>query len=196
VIAIFVNILLRGPLILLPVQILWMNLLTDGVTAVALGAEPTEKGIMERPPRSPREPILDRLGIMMILLLGTYLGACTLWLFHHYLSSGGAGAVATAQTVAFTGLILLEKINVFNFRSFRQPLATVGFFTNPWLLLAWVGNFALQVSVVYVPFLQRAFHTVPLALADWVLILVVAAPVFLITETVKWYRRRMAPLSA
>lgn len=191
VIAIFVNILLGGPLILLPVQILWMNLLTDGVTAVALGAEPTEKGIMERPPRSPREPILDRLGIMMILLLGTYLGTCTLWLFHHYLSSGEAGAVATAQTVAFTGLILLEKINVFNFRSFHQPLATIGFFTNPWLLLAWVGNFALQVCVVYVPFLQRAFHTVPLALADWVLILVVAAPVFLTTETVKWWRHRL-----
>ncbi len=189
VIAIFVNILLGGPLILLPVQILWMNLLTDGVTAVALGVEPVEKGIMKRPPRSPRGPILDRLGIMMILLLGTYLGACTLWLFHHYLSSEGPGAVATAQTVAFTGLILLEKINVFNFRSLRQPLATVGFFSNPWLLLAWVGNLILQVCVVYVPFLQHAFHTVPLALTDWGLILMVAAPVFGITEAVKWYRR-------
>jgi Ca2+-transporting ATPase len=191
VIAIFVNILLGGPLILLPAQILWMNLLTDGVTAVALGVEPVEQGIMRRPPRSPREPILDRLGIMMILLLGTYMGACTLWLFHHYLGSGQENAAAAAQTVAFTGLILLEKFNVFNFRSFHQPLAAVGFFTNPWLLLAWAGNMALQVCVVYVPFLQRAFHTVPLGLADWGLMLVVAAPVFIITESVKWWRNRL-----
>ncbi len=190
VIAIFVNILLGGPLILLPVQILWMNLVTDGMTAVALGVEPVEKGIMHRPPRPPREPILDRLGIMMILLLGGYMGACTLWLFHHYLASGQENAVALAQTVAFTGLILLEKMNVFNFRSLREPLAVVGFFSNPWLLLAWTISVGLQVCVVYVPFLQQAMHTVPLGWADWGLMLVVAAPVFLITETLKWYRRR------
>ncbi len=190
VIAIFVNIVLGGPLILLPVQILWMNLVTDGMTAVALGVEPVEKGIMHRPPRPPREPILDRLGIMMILLLGGYMGAGTLWLFHHYLASGQENAVALAQTVAFTGLILLEKMNVFNFRSLREPLAAVGFFSNPWLLLAWTTTVGLQVCAVYVPFLQQALHTVPLGWADWGLMLVVAAPVFVITETVKWYRRR------
>jgi P-type Ca2+ transporter type 2C len=77
VLAIFVNILLGGPLILLPVQILWMNLVTDGMTAVALGLEPAEKGIMQRPPRSTKEPILNRKGILMILLLGGYIGVAT-----------------------------------------------------------------------------------------------------------------------
>ncbi len=123
------------------------------------------------------------------------MGAGTLWLFHYYLASGQENAVALAQTVAFTGLILLEKMNVFNFRSLREPLAAVGFFSNPWLLLAWAGNMGLQVCVVYVPFLQRAFHTVPLGWSDWGLILVVAAPVFVITETVKWYRRRWNTLN-
>ena len=85
VIAIFVNILLGGPLILIPVQILWMNLVTDGMTAVALGVEPAEKGIMKRPPRGVDEPILDRYGMIMIALLGGYVGLATLWLFHHYL---------------------------------------------------------------------------------------------------------------
>jgi Ca2+-transporting ATPase len=80
-------------------------------------------------------------------------------------------------------------MNVFNFRSLREPLAVVGFFSNPWLLLAWAGNMGLQVCVVYVPFLQRAFHTVPLGWSDWGLVLIVAAPVFLVTETVKWVRR-------
>lgn len=191
VIAIFVNILVGGPLILLPVQILWMNLVTDGMTAVALGVEPVEKGIMHRPPRSPRDPILDRLGILMILLLGGYLGAGTLWLFHHYLDSGQENALALAQTAAFTGLILLEKVNVFNFRSLREPLAAIGFFSNPWLLLAWVTTVGLQVCAVYVPFLQEALHTVPLGWTDWGLMLAVAAPVFVVLETVKWWRRRL-----
>jgi Ca2+-transporting ATPase len=188
VVAIFVNVLLGGPLILLPVQILWMNLITDGMTAVALGVEPTEKGIMEYPPRSPREPILNRLGIMMILVLGAYMGIGTLWLFHYYLTSGHENAVVTAQTVAFTGIILLEKMNVFNFRSFREPLAVVGFFSNPWLLLAWIVNLGLQVCAVYVPFLQKALHTAPLGWADWGLMFLVAAPVFLVTEGVKLWR--------
>lgn len=190
VLAIFVNILLGGPLILLPVQILWMNLLTDGVTAVALGVEPAETGIMRRPPRSPRQPMLDRRGIIMMLLLGTYMGMGTLWLFHHYLGRGGEERVALAQTVAFTGLILLEKVNVFNFRALHQPMVVVGFFSNPWLLLAWGGNMVLQICVVYVPFLQSAFHTVPLRLADWGLVLVVAVPVFLVTEAGKWWYHR------
>ena len=83
-----------------------------------------------------------------------------------------------------------EKMNVFNFRSLREPMIVVGFFSNPWLLLAWTVTVGLQVCAVYVPFLQQALHTVPLGWADWGLMLVVAAPIFLITETVKWYRRR------
>ena len=190
VVAIFINILLGGPLILLPVQILWMNLITDGMTAVALGVEPPEKGIMHRPPRSARAHILDRAGVVMILLLGGYIGAGTLWLFHHYLSSGAENATAYAQTVAFTGIILLEKMNVFNFRALREPLAVIGVFTNPWVLGAWAVTVGLQVCVVYVPFLQSALHTVALGLTDWALLLATAAPVFVLTELYKWLRWR------
>ncbi len=190
VIAIFVNILLGGPLILLPVQILWMNLVTDGMTAVALGMEPAEKGIMERPPRAATEPILNRSGIVMILILGAYIGAGALWLFHHYLASGVADAAVAAQTVAFTGIILLEKMNVFNYRSLRAPLSVIGFFSNPWVLGAWTLTVGLQVCAVYVPFLQNALHTVPLRLEDWGLILLVAAPILVFTEIYKWLRWR------
>jgi Ca2+-transporting ATPase len=188
VLAIFVNILLGGPLILLPVQILWMNLVTDGMTAVALGLEPVEKGIMQRPPRAAREPILNRSGILMILLLGGYIGAATLWLFHHYLASSRGEAMALAQTMAFTGIIVLEKMNVFNYRGLRAPVSIIGFFSNPWVLLAWTFTIGLQVCAVYVPFMQRALHTVPLGWADWGLIFVVAVPIFVVTETYKWLR--------
>jgi len=190
VVAIFVNILLGGPLILLPVQILWMNLVTDGMTAIALGLEPVEKGIMDRPPRAAKEPVLDKRGVIMILLLGGYIGLGTLWLFHHYLVMGHENAVATAETVAFTGIILLEKMNVFNFRALREPLYVVGFFANPWILVAWFVTVGLQVCVIYVPFLQRAFHTVPLGWSDWGLMLLVAAPVFLFAELFKWLNWR------
>jgi len=185
VFAIFVNILLGGPLILLPVQILWMNLVTDGMTAVALGVEPPEEGIMECPPRDPKEPILNRSGITKILLLGGYMGAATLWIFHHYLTSGQEGALLKAQTVAFTGLIVLEKINVFNFRSLRAPLSVIGYFTNPWLLIAWGVTIGLQVCAVYVPFLQEALHTTALSWEDWGLIVIVSLPVFVVVEGLK-----------
>ena len=190
VIAIFFNILLGGPLILLPVQILWMNLVTDGMTAVALGVEPPEKGIMRRPPRAAREPILDRLGIVLILLFGGYIGAATLWLFHHYIQSESGQQVMLAQTMAFTGIIVLEKMNVFNFRALHEPMKEVGFFSNPWVLVAWAVTVGLQVCAVYLPFLQKALHTVPLGWQEWGLIFLVAAPIFIIAEAYKWLRWR------
>ena len=188
VIAIFANILLGGPLILLPVQILWMNLVTDGMTAVALGLEPVEKGVMNRPPRAAHEPVLDRAGMLMILILGGYIGFATLWIFHHYLIAGGENALAIAHTVAFTAIIILEKMNVFNFRSLRAPISVIGFFSNPWVIGAWVATVGLQVAAVYTPFLQSALHTVALSWSDWGLILLIALPVFVFTELYKWLR--------
>ncbi len=188
VVAIFTNLVIGGPLILLPVQILWMNLVTDGATAVALGLEPVEKGIMQRPPRPAGKPILNGKGILMILLLGGYIGVATLWLFHHYLAIGGEDSELLAQTVAFTGIIVLEKVNVFNFRALHAPLFAIGFFSNPWFVFAWLFTLGLQVCAIYLPFLQQALHTVPLGWGDWGLLFIVALPVFLTTEGYKWVR--------
>lgn len=191
IVAITLNIVLGGPLILLPVQILWMNLVTDGTTALALALEPAERGVMAKRPRGMDEPILDRRRLLVTLLLGTYIGLVTLWLYQHYLDGDPARAIM-AQTVAFTGIILLEKFNVFNFRTLSAPLHTVGLFTNPWLLVAWAGNIGLQICAVYTPFMQEALHTAPLGLREWALIGAVALPVFLIAEGVKlvrWKRR-------
>jgi Ca2+-transporting ATPase len=103
---------------------------------------------------------------------------------------GRGHAARVAQTAAFTGIILLEKMNVFNFRALREPLWTVGFFSNPWVLLAWTLTVGLQVCAVYTPFLQRALHTVPLSWGDWGLMLAVALPVFLAAEVFKWFSCR------
>jgi Ca2+-transporting ATPase len=193
--AIFLNILLGGPLILIPVQILWMNLVTDGMTAVALGMESAEKGVMQQPPRGTDEPILDCSGIIMIVLLGGYIGLATLGLFHYYLQAGTPEQLLLAQTVAFTGIIVLEKMNVFNFRVLRAPLTLVGFFSNRWVLLAWGLTIGLQVCAVYVPFMQEALHTVPLGWSDWGIIFLVALPIFIVSEIYKrilWNRQYSA----
>ena len=185
VLAITANILLGGPLLLLPVQILWMNLVTDGMTAVALGMEPVEGDVMRRPPRAPGERILDRTGIFITLALGGWIAAGTLWLFH----AGGRNP-DHARTIAFVGIVMIEKANVFNFRSLRQPLFAIGLLSNRWLLFAWCATVGLQVAAVYAPGLQEMLHTVPLSLTDWAMIAVVAAPIFLATEALKWLRMR------
>ncbi len=189
VIAIFVNILMGGPLILLPVQILWINLVTDSITALALGAEPAGKDIMRRPPRDPAAPILSRGGVAFVLTMGAWIGGVTLLLYYVYRDAGERGAVV-AQTVAFTSLIVTEKFNVLNCRSPRAPIRVIGFFSNPWLLLAVGASIGLQVCAVYVPFLQEALYTVPLAAIDWLWIVLAAAPAFLVPEVVKHMRWR------
>ncbi len=187
VIAITGALLVGLPPILLPVQILWANLVTDGVTSIALGAEKAHAATMTRPPRDPAETILDRRGSIGIGLAGSYIGLATLLVFWWYLRQGGDLATR-AQTVAFTGLILFEKINVFNFRSLTTPLYRIGWFSNVPLLVAAGASMGLQVLAVYLPFLQDALHTVPMTRGDWLVLLVVGLPLLLIGELVKVFR--------
>ncbi|WP_405221324.1 cation-translocating P-type ATPase [Lentisalinibacter sediminis] len=189
VVAILGNILLGGPLILLPVQILWMNLVTDGMVAVALGEESAEGDVMRRPPRASGHRIMDKGSTLLVVLLGGYIGAATLWLFHHYLTHHPQG-LAYAQTVAFTGIIVFEKINVLNFRSLREPLSRKRFFSNPWILLALGLAIGLQAAAVYWPPLQEMLHTVAIGWRDWLLILALGAPLFLMVEAAKRLRAR------
>jgi len=189
VIAVLANIMLQAPLILLPVQILWMNLVTDGLTALALGVEPAESGIMARPPRDSKESILTRYSATHILGYGIYVGLGALFLFHLYRSGFDQG-LAKAQTMAFTGMVLLEHMNVFNFRTLGAPMREIGFFSNPWLLGAWSTTILLQVAVVYVPFLQTAFGTVALSPVDWIWIVAVSVPIFIGGELIKIRRSR------
>jgi Ca2+-transporting ATPase len=190
VLAVGLNIVLGGPLILLPVQILWMNLVTDGATALALGAEPVEADAMRRPPRDPSAPILGRRWMGLILLMGAYLAAAALFLFHGALQAGGPDALVRAQTVAFTALVVMQKVNVFNFRSLHLPVTSLGLFSNPWLLLAVAGSLGLQVAAVYVPVLQTALGTVGLDLAAWGWIALASVPVIVVPEVVKAIARR------
>jgi len=117
--------------------------------------------------------------------VGGYIGLCALWLFHSYLASHDPNAVLRAQTIAFTSIVVLEKFNVFNFRSLHRPFWRVRFLSNPWLLLAVAGTFGLQVLAIYTPILQEALKTVPLHFNDWIAIFAFALPVIVLPEIVK-----------
>ncbi len=117
-VAIVGALLLGLPLILIPpVQILWINLVTDGLTALALGLEPAERDVMQRRPRDPQEAILTRNAYLVILILGIWLGLLTIYVFLGLYEVD----LDRARTMAFTGLIVFELYNVLNFRSFRFP---------------------------------------------------------------------------
>ncbi len=190
ILAIALNILLGGPLILLPAQILWMNLLTDGVSALALGLEPLEAEAMRQPPRAPNARLLDRQTGGGILLLGGYIGLATVAIYYWYLGASGLDSLngALAQTMAFTAIVAMEKTNVFNFRSLRQPLLAKGRQKNPWLYVAVFSMLSLQAAAVYLPPLQIVFHTVPLGLGDLALIAAVCAPILVIPEIIRQVR--------
>lgn len=179
--AVFLNIMTGAPLILLPVQILWVNLVTDSVTALSLGVEKAEENIMNEPPRSISQPILDKHAFMTLALFGSYIGFATLLLYHLYL----ADSYALANTVAFTGMVVMANIRVLNFRSFSKPLHKIGWFSNPWLLAAVASMISLQILAVYAPPMQHLLNTVPLGLNEWGLIAAIALPMLLVSETYK-----------
>ncbi|GGE61942.1 cation-translocating P-type ATPase [Actibacterium pelagium] len=184
VVAILINLALGGPLIFLPTQILWMNLVTDGVTALMLGLEPGTSDQMTQPPRNPKSGILDRTAMWIILAFGAYTGTASLYLFHSFMHEGEA----IARTVAFSGMVLFEKMSVFAFRSFTRPCWKLGWFSNPLLILALVAMIGAQLAAVYWPPLQTLLRTAPLGWEHWQMIALFAIPLVAVPEIIKTLR--------
>jgi Ca2+-transporting ATPase len=176
---------------LLATQILWINLLTDGAPALALGVDPPEPGQMQRPPRPRHEGVVTRRMWFGIIFVGAIMAAGTLFIFDASTRDGvieGFGNVRYAQTMAFTTLVLFQLFNVFNARSDERS-AFDGLFHNPWLWGALALSLLLHVSVIYIPFLQNAFSTVSLTGADWLHCAAVASSVLWLRELSKLVTR-------
>ena len=172
---------------LLATQLLWINLVTDGAPALALGVDPADPGIMNRPPRPPREGVTTVKMWVGIVFVGIVMAAGTLLVLDAALPDGlieGSGTLRYAQTMAFTTLVLFQLFNVFNARSDEQS-AFNGLFANRWLWAAVILSLLLQVAVVYVPFLQEAFSTVTLSAGDWLTCGAVASSVVWLRELSK-----------
>jgi Ca2+-transporting ATPase len=180
---------------LLATQILWINLVTDGPPALALGLDPTDPDLMRHPPRRQGSGAITPQTWRGILFVGLVMAAGTLLVFDRSLPGGllsGEGDLPYARTMAFTTLVLFQLFNVFNARSDTRS-AFAGLATNRWLWGAVVLSLALHALVVYAPFLQNAFGTVPLSAADWLLCLAVASSVLWLREAAKVVERRLAP---
>jgi Ca2+-transporting ATPase len=175
---IFIAVLLGWPTPLTAIQLLWLNLLTDGAPALALGMEPAEPGIMERPPRSPKERIINREMARGIFLQASALTAAVLGLFA--LAYHGAWR-EDADTLAFVTLVVAELFRAYAARSEWVPLFKLGIFTNRWMQWAFLSSLALLLLVVYVPPLRPVFNTVPLTPTMWaVLFPFTLVPLFIV----------------
>ena len=180
--------LLGLPLPLLPIQILWMNLVTDGFPALALAVDPKAPDLMKRRPRSPEARLLDRGSLAAIGFEGLMLSAIALGAFSYSLY-GLHQDVEQARTVAFTVLVINQLVHAFNCRSDRWSLFQVGFGTNRPLLLAFMLSLGIQVALLTVPAAAPIFKVVPLPVEDWVLMGATGILPFVIMEAVKWWRR-------
>ena len=179
--AIAANLVIGGPLILLATQILWMNLITDGATAVALGLEKPTADQMQRPPRPKSAAILGRGGLVTLVLFGTYTSAATLWVFYHFLPLGEG----LARTAAFSAMLIFEKVSVFAFRALTLPCSMIGWFSNRLLLVALVASIGAQVAAVYWAPMQMLLHTEAMGWAQWQVIALLALPLLILPELYK-----------
>jgi Ca2+-transporting ATPase len=181
--------LLGMPLPLLPLQILWVNLVTDGLPGLALAVEPAEPGIMRRPPFEPNESVFSRGIGRQILWIGIIIGFVSLAAGYSFWRVEPDGAW---QTMVFTTLTLAQMGNVLATRSTRESFFKIGPFSNRSMIGAVLLTIVLQLLVVYVPFLQRLFETEPLTLMQLLISVVLGSVVFWAAEFEKLLVRKGA----
>jgi Ca2+-transporting ATPase len=172
------------PLPLIAIQLLWINLTTDGLPALALSIDPRDPDVLHRPPRDPLESVFTKRVLWLIASVAILITIGIIPVYTWAVNSGAT--IQKAQTIAFTMLVMFEMFNAFNCRSETHSITKLGLFTNAWLLIAVASSIVLQLAVIYVPFLQPLFNTAPLTLAEWVIIIVVSASVILVVEAGKF----------
>jgi P-type Ca2+ transporter type 2C len=192
VLTMFVAALAGFPLPLLPVQILWVNLVTDGLPAMALGVDPKEPDIMNRPPRNPSESVFSRGLSRKIITRGLQIGFSTVAVFSLvYLLKHD---LALARTMAFCTLVFCQLFHVYDCRSEVLTVFELGLFSNKYLLLATGCSTMMQLAVIYLPFLRDIFGTVPLTVSQWLVIFTVAGWTFILGALKHLLLRRRLPV--
>jgi Ca2+-transporting ATPase len=175
------------PMPLTAVQILYVNLATDGLPALALAVDPPEPDLMRRKPRNPRVGIFTRPVVAMLLTAGLWSAIVNMTLFMWELRSGRP--LQEVMALAFVALVLIQFFNAYNCRSDRLSVLHHPF-ANRWLNLAVAWEVALLIAILYVPFLQRAFGTFSFSAGDWLLTVALAFSIVPVMEAVKWMIRR------
>jgi Ca2+-transporting ATPase len=170
------------------IQLLWLNLVTDGAPALALGTEKGDPDLMEQPPRPPTEPIINRfmqwgVAVQAIAITGTTLVAFNLGLSH--------SEPEFAETLAFATLSISELLRAFTSRSERYPILKIGIFGNKWMNLAVTASLVMILAVIYLPFFNSIFNTLPMGWTEWEIILPLVLIPSIAAELTKWVASRM-----
>jgi len=185
------------PLPLLALQILWVNLDSDGLPAFALGVDPKAPDTMARPPRPPGEGIFSRSVNYLLGVISIYLTVILIPLFAYYYYWNPWGiadpdqVLTQAQTMVFVTLIMAEQVNAFNCRSDYHSLFTVGFFANRFLVVSVILSTGMMLAVIYWPPLSELFHTTPLRWQDWGVAAGLSITLIPVVELTKWIVRRI-----
>jgi Ca2+-transporting ATPase len=185
VILVIGSLMMGLPLPLLPAQILWINLITDGFPDMALTLESEESEVMNEPPQERHKSILDMERKLLIGIISGFTAFTSLGIFYYFWKI--VGDLELARTVTFVALGIDSLLYVFSCRTLRHSIFHSHFFSNKYLLLAVGLGGILQVLAVYVPFFQNVLRTVPLGLEEWLIIAMVNVLVILLIELVKWH---------
>jgi Ca2+-transporting ATPase len=181
--------LLGLPLPLLPIQILWMNLVTDGIPALALAVDPKAPDLMKRRPRRPDARLLDSKRLVVIGAEGLMLSVIALGAFVYSLY-GWHQTVEEARTVTFTVMVVVQLVHAFNCRSERLSLFRIGLFTNRALIWAFLFSLVMQLAVLTLPAAWPIFKVAPLPIENWELMTAMMLLPLILVEAMKFLRRR------
>ena len=173
------------PLPLLPVQLLWLNLVTNGIEDVMLGLEKAESGLLKRAPRSPKEPIFNRLMLRRIVVGGLYIGIVSFVLFYFLLQSGEN--VESARNIILLLMVLFENVHVFNARTEINYLHRIGYRSSMFLILWVIFTQILHISCMHIPFMQNVLSTQPVSFNIWLSLAIISLGLVLIMEADKWF---------
>ncbi|MEM2902167.1 MAG: HAD-IC family P-type ATPase [Candidatus Bathyarchaeia archaeon] len=182
------TLLSNAPLIFTPVQILWVNLVTDGLLDVTLALEPKEEDVMDQPPRKAEEKVINRDIMLSTIYVAAIMATGTLWVF---IKEWNGGSIVRAQTLGFTTMAMFQVYNSLNCRSRNKSIFKLGLFTNKYLLGAIAASVMLQISATIFPFFQTALGTIRLSVGDWLTIATVSSLVFVGDELRKFVRSRI-----
>lgn len=186
ILLVFASILLNLPVPLIPIQLLWLNLVTDSFPALALGVEKGDPDIMNQEPRDPDEPILNKKMIQGIILQSIAIAISSFGAYWWAISRYGLNNMLEVRTITFVTLITAELLRAFSARSSKYTMVKIGILSNKQLVQGVLLSFILMLIIIYLPFLNPIFSTFPLGLNDWKIILLFALIPVLLGEVTKF----------
>jgi Ca2+-transporting ATPase len=197
VLTMFFASLLTIPLPLVAIHLLWVNLTTDGLPALALAVDPKDPDIMDRPPRDPKSSIFTKNVLVLMAIIGVTMATTLLALFIWKLDSAGNSwrdsnnpLLTEAQTMVLCTMVLFELLVALACRSEIHSIFKVGIFSNKWLIYANAISLGLLMAILYIPVLQSPFDVVPLGWDDWIIVLPLSLTGFVVVEIIKLIFRK------